>query len=44
MNLYEELLNLAGIELDEAEQLLLTEGIAELKRQYPIISDRKSVV
>ena len=39
MNLYEELLNLAGIELDEAEQLLLTEGIAELKRQYPIISD-----
>ena len=39
MNLYEELLNLAGIELDEAEQILLTEGIAELKRQYPNISD-----
>ena len=39
MNLYEELLNLAGIELSEAEQILLTEGIAELKRQYPNISD-----
>ena len=39
MNLYEELLNLAGIELDEAEQILLTEGISELKRQYPNISD-----
>mgnify|MGYP005924139241 CR=1 FL=1 len=39
MNLYEELLNLAGVELDEAEQILLTEGIAELKRQYPNISD-----
>ena len=39
MDLYEELLNLAGIELDEAEQILLTEGIAELKRQYPNISD-----
>ena len=39
MNLYEELLNLAGIELNEAEQILLTEGIAELKRQYPNISD-----
>ena len=39
MNLYEELLCLAGIELDEAEQILLTEGIAELKRQYPNISD-----
>ena len=39
MNLYEELLNLAGIELDESEQILLTEGIAELKRQYPNISD-----
>ena len=39
MDLYEELLNLAGIELDEAEQILLTECIAELKRQYPNISD-----
>ena len=39
MNLYEELLNLAGIELDETEQIMLTEGIAELKRQYPNISD-----
>lgn len=39
MDLYEELLNLAGIELDEADQILLTEGIAELKRQYPNISD-----
>ena len=39
MNLYEELLCLAGVELDEAEQILLTEGIAELKRQYPNISD-----
>ena len=39
MDLYEELLCLAGIELDEAEQILLTEGIAELKRQYPNISD-----
>ena len=39
MDLYEELLNLAGIELDESEQILLTEGIAELKRQYPNISD-----
>ena len=39
MNLYEELLCLAGIELDESEQILLTEGIAELKRQYPNISD-----
>ena len=39
MNLYEELLNLAGIELDETERVLLTEGIAELKRQYPNISD-----
>ena len=39
MNLYEEILNLAGIELNEAEQILLTEGIAELKRQYPNISD-----
>ena len=39
MNLYEELLNLAGIELDESEHILLTEGIAELKRQYPNISD-----
>ena len=39
MNLYEELLNLAGIELDESEQVMLTEGIAELKRQYPNISD-----
>ena len=39
MNLYEELLNLAGIELDEAERVMLTEGIAELKRQYPNISD-----
>ena len=39
MNLYEELLNLAGVELDEAEQILLTEGISELKRQYPNISD-----
>ena len=29
----------AGIELDESEQILLTEGIAELKRQYPNISD-----
>ena len=39
MNLYEELLNLAGIELDESEHILLIEGIAELKRQYPNISD-----
>ena len=39
MDLYEELLCLAGIELDEAEQILLTEGITELKRQYPNISD-----
>ena len=39
MNLYEELLNLAGIELDETERVMLTEGIAELKRQYPNISD-----
>ena len=39
MDLYCELLQLAGIELDEAEQILLTEGIAELKRQYPNISD-----
>ena len=39
MNLYEELLNLAGVELDETEQILLTEGITELKRQYPNISD-----
>ena len=39
MNLYEELLCLAGIELDEAERVMLTEGIAELKRQYPNISD-----
>ena len=39
MNLYEELLNLAGIELDESELVMLTEGIAELKRQYPNISD-----
>ena len=39
MNVYEELLCLAGVELDEAEQILLTEGIAELKRQYPNISD-----
>ena len=39
MDLYEELLNLAGVELDEADQILLTEGIAELKRQYPNISD-----
>ena len=39
MNLYEELLNLAGIELDESERVMLTEGIAELKRQYPNISD-----
>lgn len=39
MNLYEELLYLSGIELDESEQILLTEGVAELKRQYPNISD-----
>ena len=39
MDLYNELLKLAGIELDESEQILLTEGIAELKRQYPNISD-----
>ena len=39
MDLYEELLCLAGIELNEAEQILLIEGIAELKRQYPNISD-----
>ena len=39
MTLYEELLCLAGIELNESEQILLTEGIAELKRQYPNISD-----
>ena len=39
MDLYEELLCLAGIELDESEQILLTEGISELKRQYPNISD-----
>ena len=39
MNLYEELLGLAGIELDESERVVLTEGVAELKRQYPNISD-----
>ena len=39
MNLYEELLNLAGIELDESEHILLTEGIAELNRQHPNIRD-----
>ena len=39
MNLYEELLYLSGIELEESEQILLTEGVAELKRQYPNISD-----
>ena len=39
MNLYEELLNLAGIELNESERVMLTEGIAELKREYPNISD-----
>ena len=39
MELYNELLKLAGIELDEAERVMLTEGIAELKRQYPNISD-----
>ena len=39
MNLYEELLYLSGIELNESEQILLTEGVAELKRQYPNISD-----
>ena len=39
MDLYEELLCLAGIELDESERVMLTEGIAELKRQYPNISD-----
>ena len=39
MELYDELLKLAGIELDESEQILLTEGITELKRQYPNISD-----
>ena len=39
MNLYEELLNLVGIELDESERVMLTEGVAELKRQYPNISD-----
>ena len=39
MELYDELMKLAGIELDEAERVMLTEGIAELKRQYPNISD-----
>ena len=39
MDLYEELLNLAGIELNETERVVLTEGVAELKRQYPNISD-----
>ena len=39
MNLYEELLCLAGIELNETERVVLTEGVAELKRQYPNISD-----
>ena len=39
MELYNELLKLAGIELDESELVMLTEGIAELKRQYPNISD-----
>ena len=39
MELYNELLKLAGIELDESELVILTEGIAELKRQYPNISD-----
>ena len=39
MDLYEELLCLAGIELNESDKILLTEGIAELKRQYPNISD-----
>ena len=39
MDLYEELLNLAGIELNESDKILLTEGISELKRQYPNISD-----
>ena len=39
MELYNELLKLAGIELNETERVMLTEGIAELKRQYPNISD-----
>ena len=39
MDLYEELLCLAGIELNESDKILLTEGISELKRQYPNISD-----
>ena len=39
MELYNELLKLSGIELDESERVMLTEGIAELKRQYPNISD-----
>ena len=39
MELYHELLKLSGIELDESEQIMLTEGVAELKRQYPNISD-----
>ena len=39
MDLYEALLCLAGIELDESELVTLTEGIAALKRQYPNISD-----
>ena len=39
MELYNELLKLAGIELDESERVMLTEGITELKRQYPNISD-----
>ena len=39
MDLYVELLKLSGIELDESEQIMLTEGVAELKRQYPNISD-----
>ena len=39
MELYHELLKLSGIELNESEQILLTEGVAELKRQYPNISD-----
>ena len=39
MDLYEELLCLAGIELNESDKILLTEGISELKGQYTTISD-----
>ena len=39
MNLYAEPWLLAGAEPDEAELILSTEGISDLKRQYPTISD-----